>query len=143
VLPPQVTVGSVVYRPTCSVVRFTISPRRTVTASAKKLASQATAYAQQSLSLEFGRLLRFWTAGATGDLNYCRHVFRFFARTLCPMYKPGRIPVSSSGQTPKAVSETKTPFGRCPRFGDAIAASALSVHRTRNGAQALIRSIAE
>ena len=60
-----------------------------------------------------------------------------------PVYKPGRIPVSSSGQTHK-LSSNETPFAPLPSVVDAIAEAARSVHRyPDNGAQALIRAIAD
>jgi histidinol-phosphate aminotransferase len=60
-----------------------------------------------------------------------------------PVYKPGRVPVSSSGQTHK-LSSNETPFAPLPSVVDAIAEAARSVHRyPDNGAQALIAAIAE
>src|SRR5215468_10161663 len=60
-----------------------------------------------------------------------------------PVYKPGRIPVSPSGQTHK-LSSNETPFAPLPSVVDAIAEAARSVHRyPDNGAQALIRAIAD
>src|ERR1700730_2906693 len=60
-----------------------------------------------------------------------------------PVYKPGRVPVSSSGQTHK-LSSNETPFAPLPSVVDAIAEAARSVHRyPDNGAQALIGAIAE
>ena len=60
----------------------------------------------------------------------------------CPVYKPGRIPVSSAGQTHK-LSSNETPFAPLPSVVDAIAEAARSVHRyPDNGAQALIGAIA-
>ena len=59
-----------------------------------------------------------------------------------PVYKPGRIPVSRSGQTHK-LSSNETPFAPLPSVVDAIAEAARSVHRyPDNGAQALIQAIA-
>ena len=59
-----------------------------------------------------------------------------------PVYKPGRVPVSSSGQTHK-LSSNETPFAPLPSVVDAIAEAARSVHRyPDNGAQALIQAIA-
>ena len=59
-----------------------------------------------------------------------------------PVYKPGRIPVSSAGQTHK-LSSNETPFAPLPSVVDAIAEAARSVHRyPDNGAQALIGAIA-
>ena len=61
----------------------------------------------------------------------------------CPVYKPGRIPVSSAGKTHK-LSSNETPFAPLPSVVDAIAEAARSVHRyPDNGAQALIRAIAD
>ena len=60
-----------------------------------------------------------------------------------PVYKPGRVPVSSSGQTHK-LSSNETPFAPLPSVVDAIAEAARSVHRyPDNGAQALIGAIAD
>jgi len=60
----------------------------------------------------------------------------------CPVYKPGRIPVSSAGQTHK-LSSNETPFAPLPSVVEAIAEAARSVHRyPDNGAQALIGAIA-
>src|SRR6266700_4165120 len=60
-----------------------------------------------------------------------------------PVYKPGRIPVSASGQTRK-LSSNETPFAPLPSVVDAIAEAARSVHRyPDNGAQALIGAIAD
>src|SRR6516164_3221278 len=59
-----------------------------------------------------------------------------------PVYKPGRTPVSSAGQTHK-LSSNETPFAPLPSVVDAIAEAARSVHRyPDNGAQALIGAIA-
>ncbi len=59
------------------------------------------------------------------------------------MYKPGRVPVSSSGKTHK-LSSNETPFAPLPSVVDAIAEAARSVHRyPDNGAQALIGAIAD
>ena len=61
----------------------------------------------------------------------------------CPVYKPGRVPVSSSGKTHK-LSSNETPFAPLPSVVDAIAEAARSVHRyPDNGAQALIGAIAD
>jgi histidinol-phosphate aminotransferase len=61
----------------------------------------------------------------------------------CPVYKPGRTPVSSSGKTHK-LSSNETPFAPLPSVVDAIAEAARSVHRyPDNGAQALIGAIAD
>src|SRR5438270_880313 len=60
-----------------------------------------------------------------------------------PVYKPGRVPVSASGQTHK-LSSNETPFAPLPSVVDAIAEAARSVHRyPDNGAQALIGAIAD
>src|SRR5215469_18733684 len=60
-----------------------------------------------------------------------------------PVYKPGRIPVSPSGQTHK-LSSNETPFTPLPSVVEAIAEAARSVHRyPDNGAQALIGAIAD
>src|SRR5437762_14344134 len=68
--------------------------------------------------------------------------FRSVLATV-PVYKPGRVPVSSSGQTHK-LSSNETPFAPLPSVVDAIAEAARSVHRyPDNGAQALIGAIAD
>ena len=60
----------------------------------------------------------------------------------CPVYKPGRTPVSPGGKTHK-LSSNETPFAPLPSVVDAIAEAARSVHRyPDNGAQALIGAIA-
>jgi len=60
----------------------------------------------------------------------------------CPVYKPGRTPVSPGGKTHK-LSSNETPFAPLPSVVDAIAEAARSVHRyPDNGAQALIQAIA-
>src|SRR5438552_16602213 len=60
-----------------------------------------------------------------------------------PVYKPGRVPVSASGQTHK-LSSNETPFAPLPSVVDAIAEAARPVHRyPANGAQALIGAIAD
>src|SRR5215813_12056975 len=61
----------------------------------------------------------------------------------CPVYKPGRTPVSPSGKTHK-LSSNEAPFAPLPSVVDAIAEAARSVHRyPDNGAQTLIGAIAD
>ena len=60
-----------------------------------------------------------------------------------PVYKPGRTPVSASGKTHK-LSSNESPHPPLPSVVDVIAEAARSVHRyPDNGAQALIRAIAD
>jgi histidinol-phosphate aminotransferase len=60
-----------------------------------------------------------------------------------PVYKPGRTPVSASGQTHK-LSSNESPFAPLPSVVDVIAEAARSVNRyPDNGAQVLIDAIAD
>ena len=88
------------------------------------------------------RPLLVWRLVQTGGMTEASPRFRSVLDS-CPVYKPGRIPVSSSGKTHK-LSSNETPFAPLPSVVDAIAEAARSVHRyPDNGAQALIRAIAD